>query len=381
MITILPLLLTVSCSKKNIIGTEFRWDLPDGIPAPYVPEENPMTVEKVALGRRLFYDKRLSQDQTMSCASCHVQKFAFSDRKKTPRGIPSGTGDLHPRNAQHLSNAAYYSMLTWANPVLSNFEVQMRVPLFFTANAIRELGLEGDDYLRRLRNDKTYLEMFAAAFGAGKPETIINEANMRFAIASFERSLLSFNSPYDRHRRGEKNAMSESALRGMELFNGDQAKCSRCHSGFNFTESVVHYEGKAVLFYRNNGLYSGAYYASKNGNERGLFEFTQKPEDVGRFRVPSLRNVALTFPYMHDGSISCSPNHSNDDDACATEALGKVIDHYRKGGAAGSEKDENITGFELTEQEKNDLIEFLKSLTDREFITNPSFSDPFGGEI
>jgi cytochrome c peroxidase len=371
-ISIGTLLLLASCKE------EYKWNLPQGIPEPVVPVENPMTYAKIELGRELFYEEKLSQDETMSCGSCHFQKYAFTDMKRSPRGIPAGQGQLHPRGSQHLVNASYYTMLTWANPVLDSLERQMGVPLFFTANAVKEMGLESEDYLLKLRADPKYIKLFAAAFEGESPEKTINEMHMRWAIASFIRTMTSFDSDYDRYMRGDKKAMSESAIRGMEIFNGEEAKCSKCHSGFNFTESVTTAGSKRVLEYRNNGVYGHDHYIKLPVGEQGLKEFTGKPEHEGKFRVPTLRNIAMTYPYMHDGSIACDNFKDAQDwnESCARESLKKVIEHYMSGGKPHETKDKLITGFKLNEDQKEDLINFIFSLNDEKFLNNPALSDP-----
>ncbi len=190
------------------------WDLPPGVPAPAVPADNPMTAAKVELGRYLFYDIRLSGNGTQSCATCHAQALAFTDGRRTSTG---STGDAHPRNAQALVNVAYNSTLTWANPVLSEIEKQVQIPMFGEFPV--ELGITGKDQLvlGRIKDDARYRGQFAAAFpGEQDPMTF---GNIVKALASFSRALISFDSPYDRFTyRGDKTALSESAQRGMALF-------------------------------------------------------------------------------------------------------------------------------------------------------------------
>ena len=366
---------------KGLFGGSgnYAWNLPEGAYAPPVPEWNPITPEKVELGRHLFYSKDLSQDRTMSCGSCHIQKFGFSDRKKQPRGIPDRKGELHPRNSMALGNAAYYNMYTWANPVLTSFELQMGVPLFFTANAVRELGLEGEKYLERLKNDRTKLELFRAAFGPGDADKIVTEHNLRMALASFERTLLSWNSPYDRYNRGDNTALSEKAIAGMKLFRSKELECSSCHSGEQFSNSTYRKGEKQKVYFLNNGLLSQKDYTRKQLNEKGLMEFTLKQEDEGKFRVPTLRNIGVTYPYMHDGSIHCDPSLLNQEEECARQALGRVVDHYASGGKTHPGKDPRIKGFSITEDEKESLVTFLMSLTDQDFLKDPRFSDPSEG--
>lgn len=339
-------------------GTPYIWDLPAGFPTPKVPNDNPITMEKVELGKFLFYDTRLSENETQSCGSCHKQEDAFTD------GLPvsvGSTGQSHPRNAQHLSNVAYNLRQTWANPLLKKLEDQARVPMFGD-NPV-ELGMKDreDLLLERLENDPDYVSKFKAAFPSGQnPFSILNITK---ALSSFQRTLISGNSAYDRYQAGDTSALSASAIRGKNLFFGERAECFHCHGGFNFTDTVLH-TGTVFeeITFHNNGLDSSSF-ASPNG---GLYEFTFQESDRGKFRAPSLRNVELTAPYMHDGSI---PD------------LLSVINHYVNGGTGNGTTNPNrdvfVRNFSLSESEKQDLVEFLKSLTDTDFTTNPKFQDPF----
>ncbi len=359
-------------SSASLSGNSaaYDWDLPQGFPPPRVPEDNPMTHEKVELGRYLFYDKRLSGNGTQSCESCHVQTLAFSDGRRTPIG---STGEPLERNSQALVNVAYNATLTWANPGLTELERQILIPIF--GEFPIELGVTSheEEVLERFRQDERYPQMFATAFPDDPAP--INFRNIVHALASFVRSLISGNSPYDRYVAGDKTALSESARRGMELFFSEELECHHCHTGFNFTLSTVHAQSTfSAAAFQNNGLYNldsaGAY---PRGN-RGVYELTGKPEDMGRFRPPTLRNVALTAPYMHDGSIA---------------TLEEVIQHYMAGGRVIEEgpfagdgrrnpyKSGLVSGFQLNEQEIADLIAFLESLTDESFVTDPRFSNPF----
>ncbi|NJL64006.1 MAG: di-heme enzyme [Methylacidiphilales bacterium] len=348
----------------------YIWDIPAWMPKPIIPTDNPMTTEKVELGRHLFYEKRLSVDGKFSCASCHIQALAFTDRKTVAIGA---TGEQHPRNSMSLANIAYNSVLTWAHPGMKKLEVQALVPMFGEHPV--EMGLSGkeQEILKMLREDKNYQKLFADAFTQG--DSNINIKNLTKALASFQRSLISINSPYDKYRYGgNKNSISAAAKRGETLFNSERLECFHCHGGLNFSDSIKH-ERLAFeeIAFHNTGLYNldakGAY-PEKN---TGIHEITKKPDDMGKFKAPTLRNIALTAPYMHDGSIA---------------TLEEVIDHYAAGGrtiisgefaGVGSKnplKSNFVSGFKLNSQEKQDLIEFLKSLTDEEFVENSAFSDP-----
>jgi cytochrome c peroxidase len=348
---------------------EFLWDLPPGFPKPRVPADNPMTEAKVALGRRLFYDKNLSRNRTQSCASCHEQARAFTDGRQTALG---STGEAHHRNAQGLANVAYAPSLTWANPFLATLESQALVP-FINRDPV-ELGFaDGEaELLARLRADPVYPGLFAEAFPAEADP--ISMAGITRALASFQRVLISGDSPYDRFVfGGDAAALSEPAKRGMALFFSERLECNHCHAGFNFTDAVASELTPAPgQPFHNTGLYNldgeGAYPAL----DPGLIALTGRPEDMGRFRAPSLRNVAVTAPYMHDGSIA---------------TLSEVIDHYAAGGRATLEnsgvpsplQSSFVRGFTLTAEEKADLLDFFESLTDPGFLSDPRFSDPFAG--
>jgi cytochrome c peroxidase len=329
-----------------------------------------MSEAKVTLGRHLFYDKALSGNETYACASCHRQELAFTDGK--PRALGS-TGSFHPRGAMSLANSAYASTLTWADPGVTTLEDQMMTPMF-NQNPV-ELGLAGKEelLLHRLESNPAYPRLFAAAFpGESHPITLLN---IRRAIASFERTLLSGDSPYDRLvYRDDTTALAEPALRGMKLFFSDKLSCSVCHGGFTFSGPVA-FAGLKPLppVFHNTGLYNLGGVGLYPQDNTGLFRFTGKSEDMGRFRAPTLRNVELTAPYMHDGSIA---------------TLREVLHHYAQGGRTvlggpdagiGREnphKSPLVHGFELQEGEAGDLIEFLKSLTDRSFVSDPRFGPP-----
>lgn len=329
-----------------------------------------MTEAKVELGRHLFYDKRLSLDGSMSCASCHEQQKAFSDGKAVPSGV---TGKQLSRNSMALFNLAYTPVLTWANPQLKHLETQMLIPLF--GEDPPELGLVGQEQalLERLAALPLYQQLFQAAFpDKANPFTL---QQLTEAIASFERSLVSADSPYDRYvYGGDDNAISAAAKRGEALFFSERLECFHCHGGFNFSDSVQHAGSAFEEFnFHNTGLYNldgkGAYPADNTG----LHDLTHRPEDMGKFKAPSLRNIAVTAPYMHDGSVA---------------SLDEVIDHYAAGGRtlstgpyAGKGADSPyksgfVKGFQLSPAERADLKAFLNSLTDESFLNNPAYAAP-----
>ena len=356
--------------EKSKLGP-YEWNLPPGFPFPNVPADNPMTKEKVELGRYLFYDKRLSFNQTQSCATCHQQAKAFTDGRA--QGLGS-SGELHPRGPMSLVNVAYSPVLTWANPLVRTLEKQAQVPLF--GDDPVELGMTGKEDLlvERLKGDERYRKLFGAAFPAEAEPISLRTVTQ--AIASFERTILSGDSPYDRYRNGDNsNAISDSAKRGEALFFSERLECFHCHGGFNFTGSVDYLDkGFAEVEFHNTGLYNLKGQFSYPEPNLGLYNFTHQDEDVGKFKAPTLRNIALTAPYMHDGSIA---------------TLEDVIDHYSAGGrtvqtgpntgigADNPNKSEFVKHFDLTAAERNDVLEFLKSLTDTTVLVDPALSDPF----
>jgi cytochrome c peroxidase len=348
----------------------YPWDLPKGFAKPYVPADNPMTSEKVELGRYLFYDPRMSVNGKASCATCHKQELAFTDGRAVGLGA---TGESHSRSAMSLVNIAYSAALTWSNPDMKSLEKQALVPMYGEHPV--ELGLrEGDGFLPMLRSDARYRELFDHAFPAEADR--ITTANVAKALASFERSIISARSPYDRyHYGGEDNAVSESAKRGETLFFNQHLDCFQCHGGANFSDATA-FEKNAErrVEFHNTGLYNLSGSLSYPTPNLGIYEFTKSPADVGRFKAPTLRNIALTAPYMHDGSIP---------------TLEGVLDHYAAGGRAiasganagnghdNPNKDPRIAGFTLSRQDRDDLIEFLKSLTDDMVLHDPRFADPW----
>ena len=347
------------------------YPLPAGFPEPPGPADNPMSDAKVELGRRLFYDRRLAGNGTYSCGDCHQQPLAFTDARALPLGA---TGDTIPRNSMTLTNAAYWSTYTWMNPTVTTLEEQALVPMF--AEHPIELGMTGalPAIFQRLQADATYPLLFRAAFPLdADPWT---PSHVTAAISAFERTLISGNSPYDRYwYQGETSALTDQEIEGMNLFFSETAECYHCHAGLMFSTAFVTAEQpQAEPSYNNNGLYNLDGQGSYPAPNVGLVEFTGRDADRGRFRVPTLRNIAVTAPYFHDGSA---------------ETLEDVLAHYMAGGrlteegpAAGDgrlnpNKSPFVRPFELTLDEQQALLAFLRALTDDDFLTNPAFASPF----
>ena len=298
--------------------------LPMGLQASaaFVRDDNPMSLKKISLGRMLYFDPRLSADGKLSCATCHDPSKGFADGRKTSIGIHGKSG---ARNAPTVINRLFSADQFWDGRA-ADLEAQALGPV---QNPI-EMGNTMDGMTANLKRILPYAGLFRAAFGT--PE--ITASRVAQAIASYERTILSGGSPYDRYQAGETKAMSESAVRGLALFNDTtRANCVTCHAGFNFTDESYHNLGVGMD-------------AAKP--DLGRFEITKNEVDKGAFKTPTLRNVTETAPYMHDGS-----------DATLLE----VIDLYDRGGNPNPWLSKEIKSLHLTDQEKQDLVAFMKALT------------------
>lgn len=355
---------------SNGVSSEWQWSLPAGFPVPKVPADNPMSSSKVLLGRHLFYDTRLSGNGTFSCASCHDQRKSFTDGRARALG---STGEVHPRSSMSLANVAYSPVLTWANPLMKSLEQQAIVPMFGEVPV--ELGLSGQEkaMLARVAADPRYQRLFAAAFpGGGELVTLDHIVK---SIAAFQRTLISGRSPYDRYKAGDQRAISAAAKRGEALFFAEKTECFHCHGGFNFT-GTTDYEGKGFteIEFHNTGLYNIDKHGAYPAPNTGVHAVTDNPEDMGRFKAPSLRNVAVTAPYMHDGSVA---------------TLDAVLAHYDAGGrtitrgphagvgAASPLRSEFMKRIGFTPREKLDMLAFLRALTDSSFLSDTTLSNPW----
>ena len=316
-----------------------------------------MSADKVELGRRLFFDARLSSTGRYSCASCHRTELAFTDGRALAQGA---TGQTVRRSAMSLTNVAYNLAFTWSSDRVRSLEAQMRQPLFNEHPVEMGLKVNETSSVDAISADPAYRTQFAAVFAG--PASISMDHIIK-SIAAFERTLISGRSAFDRYVfDDDRSALSDSAARGMALFYSTRAGCSQCHSGLNFSGPINYagHEQERALF-ANTGLYDVDGRGAYPSTDRGLIEVTHRSADMGKFRVPTLRNVALTAPYMHDGSLP---------------TLDAVLDHYMRGGRKSAHQDPRIRPLELTEVERSDLLAFLGSLTDREFVENPRFSAP-----
>ena len=303
--------------------------VPPGFPPIPFPEENTFTQERWDLGKRLFYDPILSVDSSIHCGSCHHQELGFSDDVAFSDGVEGRPG---VRNALPLVNLAYHPYLLREGG-LPTLEFQILVPIQEENEFAHNIVLIAE----KMQNDPTYVAMSQAAYGRDPDAFVITRS-----IATFERTLISGNSPYDQwNYQGCDNALSPAQKRGMNLFFSDEAGCFHCHDGLNLTNYA----------FENNGLY-------EDYEDPGRMQLTGDPADSARFKVPSLRNIAVTAPYMHDGSMA---------------DLHTVVEHYNSGGAEHPHKSEFIRPLGLSDEEINDLVSFLEALTDESFLQDHRF--------
>ena len=306
--------------KDTLPSTLSLQDIPLGLDANRpVPKDNPLTEAKVRLGRRLFFDPILSADGAVSCASCHDPAHGLAGQARLAVGIK---GKHMHRNAPSLWNRAYGTSFFWDGRE-SSLEGQALRPI----ESSSEMGGTIEGAVERLRAQKEYTFLFEAAFTDG-----VTANNLAKSLASFERVLLSGDSRVDRFRNGQVRALSDNERHGLWLYES-RGGCWRCHSGPNFTDEHFHNTGMSW---------------SEPPIDLGRYAVTNRDSDRGRFRTPTLRNVALTAPYMHDGSLA---------------TLEDVVDFYNRGGGKNTGLDEAIVPLDLTPQDKKDLVAFLKALS------------------
>lgn len=337
-IVLYAFLSIISGCSENVIENkknEALLVIPEGFPPVPFPEDNPYNEAKAELGRMLFYEKRLSRNDLIpSCSHCMKQANGFSDC--TPISLGYGN-EPEIRNTMALSNVAYRKALFW-----DGRGKRIEQPAYRSLFLPYILNGDTNEIEKKLKDDPVYPALFKKAFGdSAEPKAYL----IGRAIATFVRTLISGNSAYDRYLRGDKKAMNESQIRGMNLFFSDRVNCSKCHSGFMFTDETFHNTGIVTHYF-----------------ERGRYYITNELSDIGKFITPTLRNVEVNAPYMHNGEIS---------------TLEEVIEHYNSGGKEFINKDTLMKPLNLSQQEKQDLLNFLKALTDWEFINNPKFSNPF----
>ncbi len=290
------------------------------LPPVVAPVDNPQSDAKIRLGQQLYFDKRLSKDKTVSCASCHIPDKGFADPRPVSEGIGSQKGG---RNSPPVLNAAYHPLQFWDGRAKS-LEDQALGPI---QNPV-EMGMVLPEVIDRLKAVPGYVEQFKSVFGA-EP----NPDGIAKAIAAFERTIISTDSPYDRFIAGDLEAMDSAGVRGLKIFNG-KAHCTACHSGPNFSDGRFHNLGVGY----NNGVFKDA----------GRFEVTKREKDRGAFRTPGLRSIALTAPYLHDGS---------------EKTLEDLVEFYNRGGNQNPKLSRLMLPLNLTADEKADLVAFLKHLT------------------
>ncbi len=312
-----------SCRKKeNLPSYEYKVAIPAHFPALPFPENNPITLEKIKLGKLLFEDKRLSKNGTISCVSCHFKEFAMTDTAKVSQGLNGFT----KRNSVPLFNLAYhpYFFRDGGAPTL---EIQVISPI--------EDHIEMDENIlivcEKLNNDPQLKKLSNEVFGTDFTPFVVSRS-----LSTFIRSLISGSAPYDNYLEGNENALSAQQKEGLALFKG-KANCISCHSGFDFTD----------YSFQNNGTYA-------SHSDKGRQIITNNPLDEGKFKVASLRNLSYTFPYMFDGGF---------------ETLEQVIEHYNNGGAGHWNQSDLIQPLGLTTDEKEALLAFLLSLNDANFVT------------
>jgi cytochrome c peroxidase len=297
--------------------------LPGGLtalPAVPIPSDNPQTPAKIELGKKLFFDTRLSLDRASSCASCHSPEKAFADGLARAKGFQ---GAILPRNSPTVLNAAYNSAQFWDGRA-ATLDEQCKGPLLAPA----EMNMLDEKHLvNRLNSIPGYRHEFQNVFG-GSPSL----DGVTMAVAAFERTLVTPDSRFDHYATGDKNALSDAEKRGLIVFIG-KAACSECHNGPNFTDNKYH----------NLGMVP----AHGNPNDVGRYAVTKNPEDRNAFKTPTLRNVSLTAPYMHNGSSA---------------TLEEVVELYDRGGGDAPNKSKLIYKLNLSPQEKADLVAFMKSL-------------------
>ncbi len=327
MLSLLPVLMARPASAQQPAGPPVPLGLP---PIPW-PEDNPYSAARAALGKLLFFDGRLSANGVVSCAFCHEPAHAFSSSSPLSRGVDGKPGVRH---APTLINRAWGKSQFWDGRA-PTLETQIVSPI----TNPDEMGMTTDGVVQKIRSIKGYAPLFAAAFG----DSAITYERIAQALATFERTIVSGNSPYDRYLAGDKNALTKQQKDGLDFFN-KKGECAECHSGVNMTTEKFANLGVGM---------------DQANPDPGRFAVTKKRSDFGKFKVPTLRDIARRAPYMHDGSV---------------KTLAEVLDLYAKGGLANPHLDSRLTPFYLDEETRRDLLAFLDSLSGEgwENITPPA---------
>ena len=313
---------TTGAAAAPVAQADYTLALPFGLDeaARVFPADNPLTKDKVELGRLLFFDKRLSKNNTIACASCHLAQFAFTDAKPVSTGIHGLKGG---RSAPASLNRLFSNAQFWDGRA-ATLEEQSVGPF---VSPVEHGFANHDEMVAKMKKIPGYRKLFKQVFG-----TDVTIDGVGKAIASFQRTILSGNSPADRFDLGgDEKAISPEAQKGLELFRG-KARCTRCHSGFNFTDEKFHNLG---IGWDTNTVDLGRYMVTKN------------PADIGAFKTPTLREISRSAPYMHDGRF---------------KTLDEVVNFYNQGGVKNPHQDELVIPLELTDQEKHDLVALLKTL-------------------
>ncbi len=310
-------------ARETLKSGSYTMQLPLGLQAgsAFIPDNNPLSAEKIELGKLLYFDARLSKDRSISCASCHNPYHGFTDPGATSKGVGFKLGG---RNSPTVINRLFSDVQFWDGRA-KDLEEQAHGPLI---NPVEMAMPNHNEVVKRVKAVAGYAPLFEKAFGSRE----INMTRIAQAIASYERTVVSGNSPFDRYSAGDKDAMSAAAVRGMELFNG-AANCKVCHAGFNFTDESYHNLGVGM---------------TKAKPDLGRFEQSKAESEKGAFKTPTLRNVAQTAPYMHDGSEA---------------TLRDVVEFYNKGGNANAWLSKEVKALQLTATQVDDLVAFLEALT------------------
>lgn len=358
---LLAFIILIGCRKDKMEGqdqgvdlsdiiynpTNYDLEVPDHLPSFTIPEDNPLTLEGIRLGQHLFYDPILSSDSTVSCSTCHIPELAFTDGLALSEGVGGAKGR---RSSMSLVNIAYaFNGLFWDGRSMT-LEEQALLPIEDPVELIEDW----ENVEEKLRRNRTYQSLFRKAFGIAVSDDITKELAVK-SLAQFQRIIISADSKFDRVEFGTNTAYTNEELRGSELFFDidpftPDAECSHCHNGALLTTQT----------YFNNGIEQVE--SLNDFPDKGLGEVSGILFENGKFRAPSLRNIELTAPYMHDGRF---------------ETLEEVIDHYNSGGHFAENIDPLIRPLQLTEEQKSDLLSFLTTMTDTSYLTNPLIVSPF----